>query len=106
METMEDHVGEMEAQLSQWGAKLDELVAKADLTAAQARLDHRVRIDELKAKYRLAQAKLDELKAAESSEQWEIIQAGVETTWNELELAFEALTGSHANSHENEAHLW
>jgi hypothetical protein len=105
METMEDHVGametQMETQLSHWGAKLDEFAAKADLAAAQSKLDYRERIDALKAKYRLARTKLDELKTAESSQEWEVIQAGIESTWNELEIAFEELTGSH----ENEAHF-
>ncbi|HEY3493933.1 MAG TPA: hypothetical protein VGK73_04575 [Polyangiaceae bacterium] len=94
METMELHVAKMETQLSQWGEKLDQLVAKADVAAVEATLDYHKRVDELKGKYQLARAKLDELKTAESSEKWEIIQAGVESTWNELELALTKLTGS------------
>src|SRR5687768_5027043 len=66
METIELHVATMEAELLRWGLKLDELVAKADVAAAEATHDYHARVDELKGKYRLAQAKLDELKTAES----------------------------------------
>lgn len=94
METMELHVAKMETQLLQWGAKLDELVADADGAAAEAKLAYHKRVDDLKAKYRVAHTKLDELKTAESSETWEIIQAGVANTWDELEVAFEKLSGA------------
>lgn len=93
METMELHVREMETQLLRWGAMLDELVAKSDVDAALARFDYHKRVDDLKAKYRVARTKLDELKTAESSEAWESIQAGVESTWGELEVAFNKLSG-------------
>jgi hypothetical protein len=92
METMERHVTEMETQLLRWGAMLDELVAKADEDAAVAKLDYHRRVDALKAKYRVAQTKLDALKTAESSEASEVMQEGVENTWNELEVAFDELS--------------
>ena len=47
METVEAHVGKMEAELKQWGARLDDLLAKADAAGVEARSDHRKRLDEL-----------------------------------------------------------
>lgn len=93
METIEAHVGEMETQLSRWGTALDELAAKTDLAAAEAKLDYHRRIDDLKARYGVAQMKLNELRTAESAEEWEIVRASIEKTWDELELAFERLHG-------------
>jgi peptidoglycan hydrolase CwlO-like protein len=90
MEKTEDKVGKLEAQLKQWGARLDELVAKADRAGTAARIDNRKRIDDLKAKVHAAQAKLDEVKAA-GSEKWETLKTGVESAWSELELAFKKL---------------
>jgi hypothetical protein len=90
METRGAHVGRMETQLQQWGAKLDEFVAKADEAGAEAKIDYRKGIDDLKAKHRGAQGKLDELKAA-GSEKWETLKAGVESAWNELDVAFKKL---------------
>ena len=90
MDKMQAHVGKMETQLRQWGAKLDELVVKAEGAGTEAKADYRKRIDDLKAKHQVAQAKLDELKAA-GSEKWETLKAGVESAWNELDVAFKKL---------------
>jgi len=90
METMEAHVGKMESQLKQLGAKLDAIVAKAEGFGAEAKAEHGRRIDDLKAKQKVARAKLDELKAA-GSEKWETFKTGVETSWTELEAAFKKL---------------
>ena len=91
MEKMEPHVGKMEAQLRQWGAKLDELLATAEAAGTEAKADYRKHIDELRAKHQAAQAKLDELKAA-GSDKWETLKAGVEGAWNELDVAFKKLS--------------
>ena len=90
MEKTEDNVGKLETQLKQWGARLDELVAKADRAGTAARIDNRKRIDDLKAKVHAAQAKLDEVKTADS-EKWETLKTGVESAWSDLELAFKKL---------------
>ena len=90
MEGPEGHVGKMEAQLRQWGAKLDELVAKAEKAGAAVKIDQRKRIDDLKAKYRVAQSKLCELKAA-GSEKWATLKTGVESAWKDLEAAFKKM---------------
>ena len=57
MERVEGHVGKMEAQLKQWGAKLDELVARAEEVSAEAKIERRKRIEDLKAKYQAAQSR-------------------------------------------------
>lgn len=90
METVEADVGKMEAELEQWGARLDNLQAMAQLAGTAAGIDHRQRLDDLKEKYDAAEAKLTELKAAGSSK-WEVFQGGVETAWRELANAFTRL---------------
>jgi len=87
MEKTQENLGKLETQLKQWGARLDELVAKADRPAPTARIDNRRRIDDLKAKVQAAQSKLDEVRTA-GSERWETLKTGVESAWSELELAF------------------
>jgi peptidoglycan hydrolase CwlO-like protein len=86
MEKTQDNVGKLETQLKQWAAKLDEFVAKADKAGTTARIDNRRRIDDLKAKVEAAQVKLDEVKAG-GREKWDALKTGVESTWNELEVA-------------------
>ncbi len=91
MEKQKEHVGKVEAQLRQWGVKIDELIAKAEKPGTEAKIDYRKRIDDLKAKHRVAHAKLEELKTA-GNEKWEILKTGVEGACNELEDAFKKLT--------------
>ncbi len=83
-------VGKMEAELRQWGARLDNLRAMADLVGTATRLDYRERLEQAKEKYDAAEAKLGELKAAGRGE-WEIFRGGVENAWSELATAFTRL---------------
>ena len=76
----------IEAQLRVWGAKLDRLVAEAEEAGAGATVDLRERILDLRARSRVAQAKLDGLRAA-GDEKWDTFKAGVESAWSELEVA-------------------
>jgi hypothetical protein len=91
MKVTEANVGKMERQLTQWGAKLDELVAQAEEAGAEVKLDYRERIDALKAKHQLARSQLDELRAT-GNDKWETLKTGMEGAWNELEVAFKKLT--------------
>ena len=90
MEKTQENVGKLESQLKQWGARLDEFVAKTDKAGTTARIDNRKRIDDLRAKYQAAESKLDEVRTA-GSEKWETLKTGVESAWNELEVAFRKL---------------
>jgi hypothetical protein len=61
METVEAHVGKMEAELKQWGARLDKLLTKVDAAGVGAKVDYRNRLDDLKEKYTVAEARFAEL---------------------------------------------
>ena len=91
METANADVGKMEAELRQWGARLDNLRAMADLAGTAARRDYRQRLDDAGKKYDAAEAKLAELKAAGRGK-WEIFKGGIESAWSELATAFTRLT--------------
>jgi hypothetical protein len=90
METVEAHVGKMEAELKQWGTRLENLQAMADVAGTATRIDYRQRLENLREKYRAAEAKFAELKAAGSAK-WETFQGAVEAAWRELETAFTKL---------------
>jgi chromosome segregation ATPase len=91
MEIDGTNVGKMETELKQWGAKLDDLAAKAEETGGEVKAEYRRHIDDLKVKHQAARARLDELKSA-GSEKWNIAKNGVESAWSELESAFKKLT--------------
>jgi len=82
--------GKMEAELRQWSTRLDNLLAMADVVGTTARLDYRKRLDDLKAKYDAAEARLIELKTAGRG-RWDTHKGGVETAWSELAKAFTKL---------------
>lgn len=88
--TNDNHIGKLETQLQQWGAKLDELVAKADEVGAETKAEYRQAIDELGKKYQTAQAKLAELKTAGGTK-WELFKNGIEHAWSDVETAFKGL---------------
>jgi predicted translin family RNA/ssDNA-binding protein len=90
MDTENADVGKMEAELRQWGARLDNLRAMADLVGTATRLDYRERLEQAREKYDAAEAKLAELKAAGRG-RWEIFRGGVEDAWRELATAFTRL---------------
>ena len=91
METMESHAEKMGTQMKHWGAKLDALAASAEAAGASAKADHRKQIDDLKAKFQVAQTKLAELRTA-SSGTWESLKTGTESAWKDFEGAFKKLT--------------
>lgn len=91
METNEAQVGKMEAELKIWGAKLDALIAKADAAGTEAKIDYRKRLDDVSARYEVAQSKLRKLQAA-GSEKWDAFKTDIESAWSDLETAFKKLT--------------
>jgi predicted nucleic acid-binding Zn-ribbon protein len=89
---MDEHVGKMETQLKHWGAKLDELKAKAEAAGTDAKADLQKRFTELKAKHQQAHTKLSEIKAA-GHEKWGTLKAGAEHVWHDVDEAFKKLKG-------------
>ena len=90
MQMVEANAGKMEAQLRNWGVKLDKVIAKAEAAGTEVKVDYRKGVDDLKAKYKVAQSKFDECKAAGSAK-WGIFKTGLEAAWNDLETAFKKL---------------
>ena len=103
MEKTQENLGKFETQLKQWGAKLDEFVAKADRAGTTARIDNRKRIDDLRAKCQAAQSKYREaglsgfaqpVPTEDGERLCALVRdagAGDERAWGELEIAFRKL---------------
>jgi len=90
MEPVGQEVGKIETRLRQLGAKLDELVAKADEAGTEAKTEYRKQIDSIKDKHAVVQSKLTAFRAA-NGQKWDNFKNGVETAWHDLENAFKAL---------------
>ena len=90
MQIVETNVGKMEAQLRNWGVKIDKVVAKAAAAGSEVKTDYHKGVEDLKAKYKVAQSKFADAKAAGSAK-WEIFRTGLESAWSDLESAFKKL---------------
>ena len=89
MEPVGSNLGKLETQLRTWGARLDEMVASA-AARTPASGDYRKRLDEVKATYKVAERRFGELRKAGSGK-WETFQGGIESAWNDLDMAFRKL---------------
>jgi hypothetical protein len=101
MKIDEANVGKMEAELRQWGVKLDKLIAKANAAGSEAKVDYRKGVEDLKGKYKVAQSKFAECKDAGSAK-WGILKTGLEAAWNDLETAFKKLGKSSAEADDHQ----
>ena len=90
MEPVKSHVEKLETQLRTWGARLDEMVARVESARTQASGAYRKRLDDVKAKYKVAEMRFGELRKVGSGK-WETFQGGIESAWNDLDLAFRKL---------------
>jgi multidrug resistance efflux pump len=87
MENREEYQGKMEAQLSEWGADIDRLKARADKAAADTRQGYYDQIDALRAKEALLQEKLQELKTS-GDDAWGDLKEGLDSSWNQVKDSF------------------
>lgn len=86
MSTKEAYKQKIEAELELAKAKLAELKAQANSSAADARIKYAEQLDELEQKIDATKAKLRELDEA-SEDTWERLKEGVESSWHALSSA-------------------
>lgn len=89
MEQKEAYQGKMETQLQEWGAKIDELTAKAEHATADAKARYHEQIRTLQTKREAAGEKLNELKNA-GGDAWKDMKTGMESAWNDLKQALDS----------------
>jgi len=78
----------IEAQLKEWGSKIDELKAKAEKSKAELKINYEKQIQDLRTKQEVAQTKLRELRES-GEETWEGLKTGLEKGLDELKDAFD-----------------
>lgn len=88
---MKKQLDTMEKQMGEWGAKIDELAAKAETVGAEFKDEQRFWMADLKAKYQIARARLDEAATA-GGERMSILQDGLDGAWSELAAAVKKMT--------------
>ena len=88
METRELYKQKYEAQIHEWSAKLEALIAHTDKLTAQAKLDAKPRLDAIHVKIEAAKAKLHEIAGA-TDDKWDEVKKGAEHAWHEVKGAVE-----------------
>lgn len=88
--TVDKTVSKLQNELELWGAKLNELLAKADVASKEATIEARKHLDDATDKLAAARRKLEEAKAA-GEDKWEEFKVGLERSWKDLERAFHKL---------------
>jgi hypothetical protein len=88
METRELYKQKYEAQIHEWSAKLEGMIAHTDKLTAEAKLDAKPRLDALHAKIESAKAKLHEIAEA-TDDKWDDVKKGAEHAWHEVKGAVE-----------------
>jgi nucleotide-binding universal stress UspA family protein len=78
----------LEAQLKQWGAKIDELKAKAETSLAELKNKYEKQIEELRVRQEGGRQKVLELRRS-GEEAWEGLRGGVEKSLDDLKEAFD-----------------
>jgi uncharacterized protein YhaN len=87
MENRKEYQGKIEAQLSEWGAEIDKLKARADKAAADTKQVYYDQIEALRAKQASIKEKLQELKAS-SDDSWGDLKKELDQSWNQAKDAF------------------
>lgn len=91
MASKEAYQKKLEAQLSEWDAKLKQLGAKAKNATADARISYENDLEILKSKRTAAHKTLAELgKRGENA--WEDMKDGMEKAWDEMGKAIEKIS--------------
>jgi uncharacterized coiled-coil DUF342 family protein len=88
METRDLYKQKYEAQLKEWGARIEALNAHADVLTAQAKIDMQSRHGSLADKLAAAKAKLQEVADA-TDDKWDDVRKTADDAWSEMTAAVE-----------------
>ncbi len=84
MDTREAYKDKYEAQVKEWGAKVDVLKARAEKAEAQAKIDLAPHVTGVEKKYEAAKAKVTHIAQA-TDEKWNDIKKDADKVWHDFE---------------------
>jgi hypothetical protein len=90
MEAPDGTIEKMEAQIIEWGTRIERLIARVETAGEHVRDDFRKRVEDLKSQRAAAQSRFDDFKAA-GTESWEAFRTGMEGAWKDLESGLRAI---------------
>jgi len=89
MTEREQYIEKAKAKLDQWNADIYKFKAKVAESDADAKIEFKKQLDEMRNQRDKADAKLKELHDA-SDEAWEDMKSGFDTAWNSISGSYES----------------
>jgi len=77
------------AKLDQWNADIDKFKAKVAESDADAKIEYRKQLDEMRSQRDKAEANLKQLHAA-SDYAWDDMKSGLDKAWDSISSAFDS----------------
>jgi uncharacterized coiled-coil DUF342 family protein len=90
-ETRDAYVQKLKAKVDEWNAEVDKLAAKADQAKADTKIEYQKQIEELRAKQRQVEGRIEEIRQAGAGA-WEELKTGTESAWKALGAAVKSAT--------------
>jgi len=88
METRELYKQKFEAQIYEWGARLEALGAHVDKLTAEAKLEAKPCLDALHGKLEDAKVRLQAI-ATTTDDRWDDVKKSTDHAWNDVKAAFQ-----------------
>jgi hypothetical protein len=88
METRNAYKEKYEAQLKEWGARVDVIKAQAQKLNAQVKIDVASHVDRVHERYAAAKVSLEDIARA-TDDKWNDARSGADRVWHDLEHAVE-----------------
>lgn len=82
-EKRDAYIEEVKSKIDKWNVEINKFQAKAGKAKAEAQVQYRKEIEELKAKRKLLEEKIADMQRAGETA-WEDIKGGVDTAWKSL----------------------
>ena len=89
MDDKEAYQKKLQAQLDEWQANIDKLVAQAREAQADAQVRYNEEIEELRKRRDALESKLHEVQNAQAAA-WSDIRAGADKAWDEMSKSMQA----------------
>ena len=82
-EQRDAYVQKMKAKLDEWNAEIDRIQARINQADAEAKIEYNKQLDDLRAKRKEAEDRLEEIQQAGESS-WNDLKQGLENSWEIL----------------------
>ena len=89
MTNREAYIEKAKAQIDQWNAEINKMLANAAEAEADAKIEYQKQIDEMRNQRNEAKEQIKQMQSA-SNKAWDDMQAGFDKAWDDIQGSFQA----------------